>query len=227
MVNDRLLAHADILVGIFWSRVGTPTGEAASGTIEEIERHIAEGKPAMLYFSSRDIPQDMIDGEQLEKLTAFKKWASQQGIYYEYETPDDLRSALREHLPRAMIENAYVSAMLKPVPDTGRPPSFVGVIEPQRRNGILEPDAQRMLKNAASDGYVRISHYIGGTDVAAGAVNFTEHANGRIIARWKAVVDQLAGRGLIEDTTGAGQIFAVTDAGYKAADALSDGFLGP
>jgi hypothetical protein len=39
------------LIGVFWTRVGTPTGIAESGTLEEIERVAAEGKLVMLYFS--------------------------------------------------------------------------------------------------------------------------------------------------------------------------------
>jgi hypothetical protein len=27
----------DILMGVFWTRLGTPTGKAPSGTVEEIE----------------------------------------------------------------------------------------------------------------------------------------------------------------------------------------------
>src|SRR5215217_949238 len=41
MINERLLKHCDLLVGILSTRLGTPTGEAASGTVEEIERHCA------------------------------------------------------------------------------------------------------------------------------------------------------------------------------------------
>jgi hypothetical protein len=36
---------------MFWTKLGTATGVAASGTVEEIDRFVAAGKPAMLYFS--------------------------------------------------------------------------------------------------------------------------------------------------------------------------------
>lgn len=61
LINDRLLAHADILVGIFWTRVGTPTGKAISGSIEEIQEHLRQGKPVMLYFSNVPITPDKVD----------------------------------------------------------------------------------------------------------------------------------------------------------------------
>jgi hypothetical protein len=47
IINDQLVDSADILIGIFKARIGTPTGMAASGTIEEIERFVAAGRPVM------------------------------------------------------------------------------------------------------------------------------------------------------------------------------------
>lgn len=37
IINKQLLHDADLLVAVFWARLGSPTGVAASGTIEEIE----------------------------------------------------------------------------------------------------------------------------------------------------------------------------------------------
>ncbi len=46
IINKQLeLKDCDILVAIFWTRVGTPTGKAESGTIEEIEEFKKLGKP--------------------------------------------------------------------------------------------------------------------------------------------------------------------------------------
>jgi hypothetical protein len=54
-INQQLLNRCDLLVGMFWRRLGTNTGVAESGTVEEINQFIAVDKPAMLYFSSRPI----------------------------------------------------------------------------------------------------------------------------------------------------------------------------
>src|SRR5580698_782232 len=40
VINQDIVDDADILVGIFWTRFGTPTGVAESGTEEEIRRAI-------------------------------------------------------------------------------------------------------------------------------------------------------------------------------------------
>jgi hypothetical protein len=36
-LNTQLVDEADIVIAIFWNRLGTATGEAESGTVEEIE----------------------------------------------------------------------------------------------------------------------------------------------------------------------------------------------
>ena len=48
ITNKQVLDKCDFLVGVFWTRIGTATSEYASGTVEEIEKHISSGKPAML-----------------------------------------------------------------------------------------------------------------------------------------------------------------------------------
>lgn len=51
--------------------MGTETEEAASGTIEEINRFVESGKRVSLYFSEKNIPNDC-DLDQLSKLRNFK-----------------------------------------------------------------------------------------------------------------------------------------------------------
>src|SRR5256885_16890523 len=45
VINRQLVHGCDILVGMFWTKLGTSTGEAESGTIEEIDQFVAAGKP--------------------------------------------------------------------------------------------------------------------------------------------------------------------------------------
>ena len=64
VINRRILDNCDLLVGAFWTRIGTPTGQSVSGTVEEIERHVGQGKPVMLYFSSVPVIPESIIREQ-------------------------------------------------------------------------------------------------------------------------------------------------------------------
>jgi hypothetical protein len=47
-VNKRILEDADILIGIFGLRLGTPTTEYPSGTVEEISIHAGRQKTVKL-----------------------------------------------------------------------------------------------------------------------------------------------------------------------------------
>lgn len=71
-INQQLVRDSDLLVGMFWTKLGTSTGVAASGTVKEIDEFVAAGKPALLYFSSRPVSPDKIDLKQHKKLRQFK-----------------------------------------------------------------------------------------------------------------------------------------------------------
>lgn len=79
-VNRRIVDDCDLLVGIFWTRLGTPTGEADSGTLEEIERVAKAGKPVMLYFSHVPVDPNQVNLDQMEKLKTFKEKISSHAL---------------------------------------------------------------------------------------------------------------------------------------------------
>src|SRR5664280_1846035 len=80
IINGQLLKDSDLLVAVFWTRLGSPTGTAPSGTVEEIEEHLAAGKPVMIYFSSAPVRPDSIDANQYSALKAFKESLMQKGL---------------------------------------------------------------------------------------------------------------------------------------------------
>jgi hypothetical protein len=63
IINRQILEKSDILVAIFWYRLGTATDVAESGTIEEIENHLKSGRPTMIYFSTKDVPRNIDIGQ--------------------------------------------------------------------------------------------------------------------------------------------------------------------
>jgi Domain of unknown function (DUF4062) len=71
-INQELVQTSDILVGMFWTRFGTNTGVAESGTVEEIDQFVAASKPALLYFSRRPIDPNTINLKQQQKLQQFR-----------------------------------------------------------------------------------------------------------------------------------------------------------
>lgn len=110
VVNRQLnIDGCDMLIGVFWTRIGTPTGKAESGTIEEIEQIRAAGKPTMLYFSDVPVASSKIDTEQLNKLNEFKKSIRDTGIYSTFHTIDALRPKLSSDLTR-LVRNFHIIA---------------------------------------------------------------------------------------------------------------------
>ncbi len=99
-LNRQLVDTCDALVGTFWTRIGSPTGEAPSGTIEEINRVTAAKKPVMLYFSSRPVDPNAVDTEQLDALRGFKASCRALGLFDEYQSPEQLSKKLNLGLTR-------------------------------------------------------------------------------------------------------------------------------
>jgi hypothetical protein len=73
VINRAIVDNCDLLVGVFWTRIGTPTGAADSGTLEEIDRVAKAGKQVMLYFSRIGADPGQIDLEQLARLKSFQE----------------------------------------------------------------------------------------------------------------------------------------------------------
>jgi uncharacterized SAM-binding protein YcdF (DUF218 family) len=98
IINDQILDDCDLLLGMFWGRVGTPTGRAASGTIEEIEHFLAADKPVLLYFSRALAKIDGINPVQLAKVEKFKKQMTRRGLVFEFEDAAQFREMIFRQL---------------------------------------------------------------------------------------------------------------------------------
>ena len=81
IINKQIVASCDFLVGAFWTRIGTHTGVAESGTVEEINEIKSASKPILIYFSSAPVVPDSVDPEQYKRLTDFKKQCQSGGAY--------------------------------------------------------------------------------------------------------------------------------------------------
>ena len=102
-LNKQLVESSDILSGVFKARIGTPTGISSSGTIEEIDRFVASGKPVMLYFCTGPIPSDH-DEEQWRLLKAYRSQISGKAFYRPFRDEDDLRQQISHNLAALMVQ---------------------------------------------------------------------------------------------------------------------------
>lgn len=107
-INEEILDKCDILIGIFWTKLGSPTQIAPSGTVEEIYRHLSERKLAMLYFSTKEIPNNA-DLEQLIKVRKFKDEVKNKSLYGEFIDKRDLEYKLYTHLEIKISEGKFRS----------------------------------------------------------------------------------------------------------------------
>jgi len=101
IINRQLLSKSDLLFGMFWTKLGAPTGVAISGTVEEIERFVKAGKPAAIYICDKSVPISMVDAKQLAALQEFKEALFKQGLIGKYSTTEQLRDEFKKFLTRA------------------------------------------------------------------------------------------------------------------------------
>jgi hypothetical protein len=97
-VNEQIVDQCDLGIAVFWSRVGTPTAEYDSGSVEEIDRLIRAGAKVMLYRSSRPIPPDKLDTRQYDKLKELLAQYRDRGLLGQFGDVTELRQMVNEHL---------------------------------------------------------------------------------------------------------------------------------
>ena len=218
MINDRLLSHCDLLVGIFWTGLGSPTGTSASGTVEEIEEHIQAGKPAMLYFSKAPVVPQNLDSDQFAKLQEFKRWAMQRGLIAEFGTTEEFRNRLQRDLELNLRDNSYLTDIL--TAEQQNAPQA----RPTHRSVRVSAEAAELLKYAAGsrDGAIMMLRSLNGLHLQAGPKEMLpSRADARTVAQWTAAVDTLEDLGLIKAANYKREVFRVTAEGYEAADQIS------
>ena len=132
-INEQLTDRCDVLVGMFWARLGTDTGVAASGTVEEIDRFVADGKPAMLYFSSRKVSKSRLNLKQSAKLKSFKTKTYKKALVGSFATVAGLRQVLLRDLTRQV---RALNPRAAPVGRVNRMRELSEIIRQNKRAGI-------------------------------------------------------------------------------------------
>lgn len=102
IINDQVVRSCDMLIGAFWTRLGSPTGVEDSGTVEEVKWFLKHSKPVMLYYSKAPCDMDSIDPAQLAKLKEFKASIRDKGIQEQYTSVDELKQKLSRQLTIVM-----------------------------------------------------------------------------------------------------------------------------
>lgn len=219
IVNKQVLAECDLLTAVFWTRIGTPTGQAPSGTVEEIEKHVSEDKPTMVYFSSAPVHPDSVDEAQYKVLREFKAQCREKGLVEEYGSLSEFKEKFTRQLALTVIRE-YVAASLVSIPDN-RQPEIVEFVDTCIAS--LSDEAKQLLLEAAKDrhGTILVIRTFGGLAVQTNGINFVESGNPRSEAQWEKAVEDLRDSELIRDPGHKGEVFQLTADGYEIADKLS------
>jgi anti-sigma regulatory factor (Ser/Thr protein kinase) len=107
-VINRQLPAVDVVIAVFWKRLGTPTPRADSGTAEELQAAIeqwqAEGKIEILtYFNQSPYTPRQEELDQVERLFSFRKALESRGLFaWDYDGVPDFEAQVRQHLTAAI-----------------------------------------------------------------------------------------------------------------------------
>jgi hypothetical protein len=133
-INTQIVDRCDILIGMFWTKLGSSTGVAASGTVEEIDRFVSDSKPAMLYFSGRKVAQVKIDLKQAAKLKRFKAATSKKSLVGSFGSVAQLKQVLlRDLTHQVRLLQPGKGAHAGPI---GRALDITNLIHRHQRDGI-------------------------------------------------------------------------------------------
>lgn len=214
IINRDVLARCDLLIAVFWTRLGSPTGEAPSGTVEEIHEHVAAGKIAMVYFSNAPVRPDSVDDEQYRALRAFRMECEGNGLIEVFESPADLREKLFRHLSRIVPER-FPSLTREPLTAAPSSPPVPA----------LSAQAKRLLEAASQDRNGRIMYLrvMGGPMIQVNGEQLNDPKNAREQATWDAALEELEKVELIAPANVKREFFKLTARGYEIADQLGDG----
>jgi hypothetical protein len=216
-VNNQLLRNSDLLVGIFWTRIGTPTKEYDSGTVEEIQKHMQKNKPVMLFFSNAPVVPSSINADQYEKLLQFKDWCQRNGIINTFNSTDDFIKQFRNQLGIIMNNDNYILDLIGKEEETIRETT-------QKKQIQISEDAQQLLKEISLDGNGQLVaiRTLGGYIVQTNGKSFgTGRYDARETAQINGTIEEMERYDLIRPTNIKRELFIITANGYKIADAIT------
>lgn len=218
LLNKQILRDCDLLVGVFWTRIGTATPNYQSGTVEEIEEHLKANKPALLYFSGKPLPQNF-DSEQWNLLQQFKNNCQSRGLYQTYSDTQQFRELFSRHLQLKL--NQFI-------PNKSQNLTEPNSTQPNTAKQILSSEAQKLLKECSKsdNGMIfrrELNELSKQLELTSNSKEFIgDNSSPRTVAMWEEAIKQLESNGLIKDQTGNWQIFKITHKGYEAADSIAD-----
>lgn len=212
-INERLLAECDLLIGIFGTKLGTPTGNYESGTVEEIDRHADAGKPAMLYFLDC---KDRLEGAALKehrRIQMYRESCMPRGLVESYKDLEEFRHKLTRQVQHCLNDNLYLKEIL-----SQQQPNMVFAPDqaPKQSLDPISPNAIELVKAAASGGGdIHISVGVDAREIDAGEQHFGG-IDRREYARWESALNELVQNDLVLQRSE--KLYDLTSKGWALAE---------
>ena len=221
IINEQTVDKCDLLVGIFGTRIGSETGKYPSGTVEEIEEHIALEKPVMLYFSNQLGGSDTFDKDQYAKLEKLKKDYERRGLYGIYDSTEDFKGKFYRQLEMTVNTHEIFKFRGRGIN------SGLGKIESEKDVLQISDAAKMILKEASQDDTGYVLHYrtTGGDVIRINDKNIIPNQNPRVVAKWIAALQELVANSLLRiepqiHDRGSSKFYRVTHHGYEVAEVI-------
>ena len=173
IINKQIVEDADLLVGVFWTRIGTDTGVAISGTAEEIQQFVDADKPVMLYFSQSPIEPDKIDINQFTALKKFKEKMRLKGLTETYSGTGDFRQKFTRQL--GINLNTLIDARASELKAKGKEPSLKATAAQKDAVESLTMLSAEDAKEYLLKAWMETSREDGGADMAALATYISKY----------------------------------------------------
>ena len=98
LLNKQFVNDCDAAVALFGTKFGTPTDQYGSGTEEEIEIMLRDGKQVFMYFSDKPIPPSQHNLNGYQQISAFREKYKNRGLYSTYTSDENLAELFFAHL---------------------------------------------------------------------------------------------------------------------------------
>lgn len=124
VINNQIENQYDILIGLIWLRLGTPTKRDKSGTVEEINRALNNKEKEQLIYFKTTPPTDItkINPDELSKINLFKKDLGSKGVlYHEFPSSTKFESLFRIQLTKLIYDKLSNNDLPKKVEDINLP----------------------------------------------------------------------------------------------------------
>lgn len=100
LLNKQIVDTSDLAVAIFKTRFGSPTDNYGSGTEEEIERMLSEGRQVFMFFDESPVSPADFDSAEYQRVQEFKGRYKDKGIFWTYKSEDEFKNVFRAHITR-------------------------------------------------------------------------------------------------------------------------------